>query len=447
MNFTRCQLLNTAIRVAVAIGLAPGACVAARAENWPNWRGPQNLGISAESSLPLGWSATENIGWKVKLPERGNSTPIVWGDRIFVTQPIEAENRRTLMCFRRSDGKLLWQSGTVYTAKEPTHSTNPYCSASPVTDGKRVIAWFGSAGVFCYDFEGRQVWRRDLGVQEHEWGYAASPVLHGELCFVNFGPGKREFVVALNKSTGEPVWQFDVPQPPRGPDVPEDQKSAKQQDDELRGSWSTPLVIRAAGRDELIVTLPERVIAFDPASGRRLWNCEGLGSLVYTSPMWGDGILVALGGYHRACLAVRPGGSGDVTSSDRVWHEPKSKLRLGSGVVHKGHVYVNDMQGIAQCLELTTGKVVWEERLKATASSNETWSSMILTADERLYMLNQAGDTFVLRARPEFELLATNSLGETSNSSTVISDGEIFIRTHQHLWCVRAAKGEASARR
>jgi outer membrane protein assembly factor BamB len=136
-----------------------------------------------------------------------------------------------------------------------------------------------------------------------------------------------------------------------------------------------------------------------------------------------------------------------VTSSHRVWHEPKSKLRLGSGVVHKGHVYVNDMQGIAQCLELTTGKVVWEERLKATASSNETWSSMILTADERLYMLNQAGDTFVLRARPEFELLATNSLGETSNSSTVISDGEIFIRTHQHLWCVRAAKGEASARR
>src|SRR5262249_48984710 len=119
-----------------------------------------------------------------------------------------------------------------------------------------------------------------------------------------------------------------------------------------------------------------------------------------------------------------------------VWHEPKSKLRLGSGVVHKGHIYVNDMEGIAQCLELATAKVVWEERLKASGTSNETWSSMILTADERIYMLNQAGDTFVLAAGPRFELLATNSLGETTNASTVISDGEIFVRTHEHLWCV-----------
>jgi outer membrane protein assembly factor BamB len=149
---------------------------------------------------------------------------------------------------------------------------------------------------------------------------------------------------------------------------------------------------------------------------------------------------VALGGYHRACLAVNPGGNGDVTATHRLWHQPKSRLRLGSGVVHRGHIYVNDMKSIAECIDLATGKTVWEERLKASGDNNETWASMILTADERLYMLNQSGDTFVLAAKPSFELLATNSLGETTNSSIVISDREIFIRTHEHLWCVRSAR-------
>lgn len=401
------------------------------AENWPSWRGPEGIGVSNESNLPLQWSRNENVRWKVKLPERGNSTPIVWEDRVFLTQPLEQDNQRTLMCLNRADGKTLWQAGTIYGEQEPTHRTNPYCSASPVTDGQRVIAWFGSAGLFCYDLDGKQLWKAELGVQEHEWGYAASPVIHGNLCFLNFGPGSNEFVVAFDKTNGREVWRYDLPKP-----------TAEQlkRDDNLRGSWSTPLVIRTGGRDELILTLPERVIAFDPPTGKILWTCEGLGSLVYTSPMWGDGVLVALGGYHRACLAVRPGGSGDVTESLRVWQQPKSKLLLGSGVVHQGHIYVTDMQGIARCLDLATGEPVWQERLKASGADNATWSSMILTADERLYLLNQAGDTFVLKAQPEFELLATNSLAETTNSTTVISDGQIFIRTHEHLWCIGPRK-------
>jgi outer membrane protein assembly factor BamB len=409
------------------------ACLAtqpAQAENWPQWRGPQGTGVSSEASLPLKWSPTENVRWKLKLPERGNSTPIVWGQHIFVTQPQEKDHQRTLLCLDRQDGKVLWQASTTYTPEEPTHSTNPFCSASPVTDGERVIAWFGSAGVFCYDFEGKQLWSRDLGIQEHEWGYAASPILHGDLCIINFGPGKNEFVVALDKRTGEQVWRYDLPKP-----------SAEQlkQDDNLRGSWSTPLVIVAGGREELILTLPERVMALEPTTGKELWSATGLGSLVYTSPMWGDGVLVALGGYHRACVAVRPGGSGDVTGTQVLWQQPKSKLRLGSGVIHKGHFYVNDMQGIASCFDLQTGKTVWEERLTASGTG-DTWSSMILTADERIYMLNQAGETFVIKASPKFELLAANPLNEATNASTVISDGEIFIRTHEHLWCIGIAE-------
>jgi len=426
-------------RVALlAFLLLNSTVVSVQAESWPNWRGPDGTGVSHETDAPLHWGPDKNVRWKTKLPEPGNSTPIVWRDRIFLTQPVTAENRRQLWCLDRATGEVLWQAGPTYAAKEPTHATNPYCSASPVTDGTRVIAWFGSAGVFCYDLTGKQLWQRDLGIQDHEWGYAASPVLHEKLCILNFGPGRNEFVIALDKTTGETVWKYDVPKPTSP--LPQADDPAAQRDAELRGSWSTPLVIRGDQRAELIVCLPERVLAFDPRGGNELWHCEGLGSLVYTSPMWGEGVLVALGGYHRASLAVRPGGTGDVTDTHRVWHQPKSKLRLGSGVIHQGHFYVNDMQGVLQCTELATGKVVWEERLKASGGDNATWASVILTADERLYMLNQAGDTFVVRAQPRFELLATNPLGETSNSSIVISDGAIFVRTHAHLWCIGETK-------
>lgn len=405
--------------------LACGAANDALAENWPNWRGPQGTNVSGESNLPLKWSATENIRWKTKLPSAGNSTPIVWEQSIFVTQP--DGQRRTLMCSDRGSGKLRWQVGPTYAVAEPTHATNPYCSASPITDGRRVIAWFGSAGVYCYDFAGKELWHRDLGIQEHEWGYAASPVIHGELCFINFGPGKNQFVIALDKNTGDVVWRDEIPQP-----TPEE----LERDQKLRGSWSTPLVIRAGNRDELIMTLPDRVVSYAPRTGKQLWYCEGLGSLVYTSPMWGEGVLVALGGYHRASLAVRPGGLGDVTATHRLWQQPKSKLRLGSGVIHKGHFYVSDMAGIAECIDLASGETVSTQRLAATSGDNASWSSLVLTADERLYLLNQNGDTFVMRADPKLELLATNSLGEPSNSSIVVSDGEIVIRTHEHLWCV-----------
>ena len=155
-----------------AVILCAGAAYAA---NWPGWRGADGLGVCPERNVPVKWSATENVRWKTPLPEAGNSTPIVWGDRVFVTQAVE--KRRTLMCFDRASGKVLWQQGPVYTQNEETHETNPYCSASPVTDGERVIAWFGSAGVYCYDFAGKEVWRRDFGKQEHDWGYGSSPLI------------------------------------------------------------------------------------------------------------------------------------------------------------------------------------------------------------------------------------------------------------------------------
>src|SRR5687767_1706413 len=167
------------------------------AANWPGWRGENGLGISPETTLPLKWSATENVLWKTPLPERGNSTPVVWKDKVFITQAVG--ERRTVMCFDRKSGKVLWQSGTSYGEKEETHETNPYCSASPVTDGERVIAWFGSAGVFCYDFNGKELWRKDLGKQSHTWGFASSPLIDGDLCVLYFGPGKGAALIGLDK--------------------------------------------------------------------------------------------------------------------------------------------------------------------------------------------------------------------------------------------------------
>src|SRR5439155_26476166 len=199
--------------------------------NWPAWRGPQGTGVSTETALPLRWSTNENVRWRAPLPERGNSTPVIWGNRVFVSQAIEKEKRRTLICFDRVTGKRLWQSGVVFPEKEISHETNPQCSASPVTDGERVVVSFGSVGLYGYDFEGKEIWHRDLGKQTHIWGNAASPVLHGELCVLNFGPGERTFLIAVNKRNGKTVWQKEEPGGDSGA------KKAGQDKPEWIGSW------------------------------------------------------------------------------------------------------------------------------------------------------------------------------------------------------------------
>ena len=190
----RCQSMLLLSGVCCWALVAPESIAA----DWPAWRGPRGTGVSDETDLPLKWSPTENVKWRMALAERGNSTPIVSNGRVFVTQAVG--KRRTLMCFGRAEGELIWQQGvTTQATDDPTHATNPYCSASPVTDGERVIVWFGSDGLHCYDFSGRKLWSRDLGVQQHIWGYGSSPVMHGDLCFLNFGPGARSFLIAVEQ--------------------------------------------------------------------------------------------------------------------------------------------------------------------------------------------------------------------------------------------------------
>lgn len=412
------------------------------AADWPAWRGADGTGVSAETNLPVKWSKTENVRWRIALPEPGNSTPIVSGGRIFITQAVG--DRRTLMCFDRTDGSLLWQQGVVSKEKEPTHATNPYCSASPVTDGTHVIVSFASDGLHCYDFTGKKLWERaDLGQQIHIWGGGASPVIHGDLCFLNFGPGEVTYLLAVNKTTGQTVWKKDEDteygKKKKEPSLTP--ATAQNNSETYIGSWTTPTVMNFAGQDQLLMSWPGRLAAYDPQAGNELWTCSGLNPLVYTSPIFADGLVVTMGGFSGKAMAVRAGGNGDVTESRRVWQHPKTPQRIGSGVIASGHIYVHNDPGIAECYDLQSGELVWKERLSGQGAKGTNWSSVML-AGEHCYTINQSGDCFVFKASPKFELISVNSLDERSNSSIVPSDGELFIRTYDALWCIGNTKRE-----
>jgi outer membrane protein assembly factor BamB len=410
-----------------ALGLCGLLCIdamPASADNWPRWRGPEGIGQSKERNLPLKWSATENVKWKAPLPGSGMSSPIVWGGRVFLTQALDKNGyKRALMCFDRKDGRLLWQQSVDYPDKESTYDGEPhYCSATPVTDGERVVASFGSAGVLCVDMNGKELWRRDLGKCEQIWGNAASPIINGNNVILNFGPGERTFLIAMDKRTGKDVWKVDVP------------GNYGTKPTEWTGSWSTPVTARIDGKEQLIMTWPGSVTAHDPKTGKEIWTCKGAGPLFYTSPLVTPEVIVAMGGFNGPYLALKPGGTGDITASNRLWLHAKSPQRIGSGVIVGDHTYIVNENGVAECIETKSGKTLWTER-----ATGRTWGSMV-HADGRLYVTDQQGETVILAAKPQFEVLSRNPLGERSQSSPAVSDGEIFLRTYSHLWCISAKK-------
>jgi outer membrane protein assembly factor BamB len=398
------------------------------AENWPAWRGPTGQGRSAEKDLPLEWSEKSNVKWKVSLPDTGNASPVVWGKRVFITQATDKGKKRGVMCFDRKKGKLLWSRSIPFDSQEPTHETNPYGAATPVVDGERVIASLGSAGLVCWDFEGKQLWHRPMGKMVHIWGNASSPILYGELAILWVGPGEKQTLVAVKKKTGEPAWRHEEPGGKSG---------LKAGSGDWVGSWTTPLVARVGKRAELILCVPHKVKAFDPKTGKELWSCDGLGPLVYTTPLVsGEGVVVAMSGFHGPALAVKAGGSGDVTGTHRLWVHPRpNPQRIGSAALVGPHAYLINELGQGQCFELKTGKDLWN---KARVTST-TWGSLVHAAG-RLYVTNNKGETVVLAAGPKREVLARNRLDDRVMASIAVSDGELFIRGYKHLYCIAARK-------
>jgi outer membrane protein assembly factor BamB len=406
-------------------------CTPTFAADWPAWRGPTGQGHSEEKNLPLTWSETENVKWKIKLENQGNSTPVIWGDKIFLTQANKGGTQRSLLCFARADGKLLWQKDVEYTEKERNWNESWYCNASPALDGERAIVSYGSAGMYCYDFDGKELWKRtDLGKWEHAFGNGASAVLYGDTAILWCGPNEKgdNYLLSVDKKTGKTVWKAD----------------------QTYGSWSTPIIVDVKGQDQLIVGYSKDVkgkpvdqtgflYGFDPKTGKELWKCQGLNSYCYASPLYADGVAVGMSGYGGSAIGVKLGGSGDI-SADRLWLHPKNTQRVGSGLIVGGHVYIVDENSVPRCYDLQTGEEKWKVT-KRPGNAGTTWGSMV-HADGKLYCMMRNGDTLVFNASPTYELIGVNELtkGEQTNSSPAISNGQIFLRTFEQLWCIEKKK-------
>jgi len=395
------------------------AAAAALADPWPAFRGPDGAGISFERALPVNWDQAD-LAWKVEVAP-GNASPIVWEDRVFLTVAHDGGKLRGVVCYDRRTGRELWGEA-LPAPEEPHHKTSPHAAASPVTDGQRIYAMLGSAGLAAWSLDGELLWNTSLGPVRHIWAHASSPVLFEDLVIQLVGPGVNCRLVALDRRSGKEVWQRELPQ------------AKAVSDKQWFGSWSTPVLRRLERRAELLIALPGELLAVNPQSGRTLWRCTGLGDLVYTSPALGNEIVVAMGGYKGPTIACRlpgPEGADDITASHRLWRHDKNPQRIGSGVIVAGYLYLIEEPGVAKCLNAKTGELIWEQRVGAA-----TWAS-ILYAESRLYITDTFGTTHVIDAATRFKRLAENKLPnkETTRATPAFSDGQIFIRTHDHLYC------------
>jgi outer membrane protein assembly factor BamB len=419
------------LQSATALCLLSALSATASAADWAAFRGPEGNGLSAEKNVPVEWTAEKNVKWKVALPSPCNGSPIVVKGKVFLNCAQDRDGRqRTLYCFDRKTGDKLWERTVEFDQKQPTHQTNLYCPSTPVSDGQRVITWHDSAGLFCYDLDGKELWKRELGEFNHMWGYGSSPVIYRDRVLLNCGPGVRVFMTALDLESGKTLWEQEEEQDSKSPN---DNAAGK-----YKGSWATPIIINVDGRDQAVCSMPTRVVAYDPMTGEIVWSCDGIrgpkGDLAYSSTLIGEGVLVATGGFGGPSLAVKLGGKGDVTESHRLWRAESNPQSIGSGVIIGKYMYKPNAGATGiQCLNPETGEVLWGAPRVGTF-----WGS-IIAADGRLYATNQSGTTIVFKPNPEkYEQLAENPLGEgdTSNSTPAISDGNIFIRTHANLYCI-----------
>lgn len=395
------------------------------ADNWPQWRGPAMNGLSNEKNLPLRWTPEENIAWKLALPGVSGSTPIVWRERVFLN--VAEGDDLYLWCIDRTKGVLAWKkllgSGNVKMRK---HNMS---SPSPVTDGKSVYVMTGTGVLKGFDFRGKELWGRDLqreyGAFGLNWGYASSPLLTDDALYIQVLHGMRtddpSYVMRLDKATGKTIWKVDRP---------------TNAITESPDSYTTPALVRHGKTAELVVTGGDCVTGHDLASGKELWRANGLNPdnnpsyRIVASPVVFNEIIYAPTRV-RPLLALKAGGRGDVTTSHLLW-STRNGPDVPTPVTDGQYFYVVNDRGIMWCLDAKTGAEVYaEKRLKPA-----TYSGSPVLADGKIYVTNEDGLTSVVRAGPKFEVLAENALNDYSLSSPAISDGQIFIRTSQNLYCI-----------
>ncbi len=446
------------ILVGLAIGFA-GSGEGAGGSNWAQWRGPDGQGISTEKGLPTSWSETKNIVWKTDLPGRGFSQPVIWGNHIFLTTDIEggsapeghrpprrfidgrefihpewsgADKLHTFktICLDRDSGKILWEQtsyeGKVYDFR---HKRGNYAAPSAVTDGRLVWTYFGSEGLYCYDFKGKLIWKKSLGnIGTFGMGVGTSPVLWQNLLIIQADQeedGKDSFIVALDKKTGREVWKKHRP---------------------IQSSWTTPVLVNAGQRTELVTSGNELLIAYDPATGEEYWRATGLKSHAIATPLVGHGLVIFSSGYPtKTMVAVRPGGSGNIDGTDRiVWRYNKGTAYVPSPILYGDYVYLISDAGIMTCLDAKSGKVVYEGGRVPVAT--KFYGASPVAFDDKILLTSDDGDTFVIKAGPKHEVLGTNPLGEPTRTSIAIASGRLFLRGEKHLFCIgRSAGNEKGA--
>jgi hypothetical protein len=385
---------------------APGA------ENeWPRWRGPSGQGRSSETGLPLRWSASENVAWKAPVPGRGHSSPVIWGERIFLTTAFDNGKRRSLVCLRRADGEPLWTADAPFVEPEGrVIAKNSYASATPATDGERVVAFFGNTGLVAFDFDGDLLWHVPFEPFDAMHGTGASPVLCGGLAILFQEQSDKDSIgIAVDKRSGEKRWQVKLPR---------------------ALGWSTPQPLRVGGRDELVYGAHRTVLAFDPASGAELWRCDGPTIEVVPTVVYGNGLVYSASGRNGPTLALRPGGSGDVSASHLAWKVTRGAPHVPSPVLSGELLYLVNDRGLLTCLDAETGATVYQKRLEGQFSASP------IAADGKIYLTNESGDTFVVRDGRDFEILAVNPLGEGVLASMAVLGGRIYIRGERHLFAI-----------
>lgn len=394
---------------------------------WPQFRGAGAHGKSAEV-VPTKFSDKENLRWKIDLPGPGTSSPIVAKGRIFLTYytgfnvPGQAKGEMDnlklhVLCLNQADGKTIWSKEV--TPKLPEQATirdgHGYASSTPATDGERLYVFFGKTGVFCFDYEGKQLWQADVGSQLNGWGSAASPVLFKDVVIINASV-ESESVYAFDKKTGKEVWRA------KG----------------IKEAWNTPtLVTNSDGKPELIVPIITKVLSFDPATGQPLWTCNtDIAWYMVPSVVADAGIVYCIGGRSGGALAIRTAGRDDVTRTHRVWTGKKGS-NVSSPIYYDGYLYwANDAQGIAYCADAKTGEVRYEQRLER---ADQIYASPVL-AGKHLYYTSRTGKVFVVAAKPEFELTATNTFEGRAifNASPAVADQCLYLRSDKSLYCISA---------
>lgn len=389
------------------------------AKYWSRWRGPSGQGLVRTGKYTDRWTPAQGVKWKTPVPGRGHSSPIVWGDTIFLTTSHDDGARVSMLAFSRATGKQLWET-FVPTDKSVEHvyPKNSRASATAVTDGRLVYASFGTHGLAAFDFKGKMAWHNPVGRLANTHGSAGSPILYKDRIFIyqdHKGTDQTgAYVGAFDTKTGKQIWKT-----PRVETV----------------GWGTPVVIRAGDRDELIVSSQRKVYGYDPNSGKELWTVSGLGFEVIPTPVVHEGLILCSSGRQGPTIAIRPGGSGDVTSTHVAWMSPKGSPFIPSGVAVDGVLYlVNDIQSILTAHDVKTGEVLYQGRLGE--AKREGFSASAVALDGKIFFTNDDGETFVIKAGREFNLLHVNQLGEQTLASPALVDGRWYFRTANSLLAI-----------